>query len=263
MAQLSNDQIVSYFTSKGLTKNQASGIAGNITQESSRDPNKANGFLAQWLGDRLKALEAFGASKREPVAGNGNLQLQFIWHELSTSEVGALQALQRTKTPQEAARVFSEQYERPSEPMLRNREHYADEAAKGGGGGSSLLDSIGTGPLGTAIGAIPGVGGPLASLIGAGGEGASSVLKTATSPLTAIEDMAKLFTALTEPETWLRIAEGIGGIVLIYMGLHTLTRTGTNEAIVREAGRQGKQAGTLAGHVKSAAEVAAGAAAAA
>ena len=40
--------------------------------------------------------------------------------------------------------------------------------------------------------------------------------------------------ALTNPSTWLRVAEGIGGIVLFMVGLKTLTRGTTGTGVVRE-----------------------------
>lgn len=122
-------QILGYFIGQGYTRAQAAGIAGNLMQESSDDADEAGGYLAQWGGARLTALETFARSKGVAAAGNTTVQLEFITHELNTTEAGANAALRSTSTPSEAARVFSEQYERPGTPDIGNRERYADEAA--------------------------------------------------------------------------------------------------------------------------------------
>jgi Phage tail lysozyme len=127
-------QALSFFESKGLTRNQAAGIIGNLKQESGLNASESGGFLAQWLGTRLQGLDSFAAGKHQTVAGNATVQLEYIWQELTTDEAGTLAALKKTKTPEEAAKVFSELFERPGEPDLANREKYAAEAAKGTGG---------------------------------------------------------------------------------------------------------------------------------
>lgn len=109
--------IVTYFMGKGLTKAQAAGIAGNAQQESGLNPSAAGGGLFQDLGSRSPS-------------GRGTLgqQLDAAWKELLGPESGALAALRRARTPQEAARVFSNLFERPGAPMMANRERYAQEA---------------------------------------------------------------------------------------------------------------------------------------
>ena len=110
-------QIVAFFQSKGLTKAQAAGIAGNAQQESSLDPNAPGGGLFQDIGSRSPS-------------GQGSLQaqLQAAWGELLGAESGVLSELRRAHTPAEAARIFSEGFERPGEPDLANRESYANGA---------------------------------------------------------------------------------------------------------------------------------------
>lgn len=110
-------QIVQFFMGKGLTKAQAAGIAGNAEQESGLNPNASGGGLFQDIGGR----SASGT-------GSLNAQLEAAWKELLGPESGALASLRRTSTPQQAAAVFSEQFERPGEPNLSNREQYAAEA---------------------------------------------------------------------------------------------------------------------------------------
>lgn len=107
-------QIVQYYMGKGLTKAQSAGIAGNAQQESSLNPKIS---LFQDIGGRGAGQ---GATLQQ--------QLDKAWQELLGPESGSLAALRRTSTPQDAARVFSQLFERPSEPNLPARERYAQEA---------------------------------------------------------------------------------------------------------------------------------------
>jgi transglycosylase-like protein with SLT domain len=68
----------------------------------------------------------------------------------------------------------------------------------------------------------------------------------------AASTAGEVIAVITDPNTWLRVAEGIGGMVLLAMGLKTLTR-GSGGGAVAEAGRQARS-----GHqvVKRAAEAA-------
>lgn len=110
-------QIMRFFISSGLSKIAASGIAGNAGQESSFDPNAAGGGLFQDIGGR-------GAPQGSPVLA----QLKAALGELRGSYRSVLARLMGAKSPQEAARIFSEGFERPGIPDIGNREHYASEA---------------------------------------------------------------------------------------------------------------------------------------
>lgn len=109
-----------YFITKGLTPQQASGIVGNLAQEStinldSSIENSIGAFgIAQWLGVRRTALNDFAKTK-ESQPDDFNLQLDFIWHELNTTEKRAFKALKQTRTPQDAAEVFVNKFERSGE----------------------------------------------------------------------------------------------------------------------------------------------------
>lgn len=81
------NQIVNFFMNKGLTKNQAKGIYGNIMQESggkhnivSRDGHNSYG-LAQWTGIRKARL--FSKYGTNPTV---NQQLEYLWSELNSTE---------------------------------------------------------------------------------------------------------------------------------------------------------------------------------
>jgi hypothetical protein len=121
------EQVFNYFRSQGLSAAQAAGIVGNLQQESGLDPSAPGGYLAQWLGARLTGLERFASSRRTPVT-SPQVQAEYIWQELNTTESPALAALRRTTTPAAAAAAFSSLYERPGIPMLANRERYAQDA---------------------------------------------------------------------------------------------------------------------------------------
>jgi hypothetical protein len=124
------ERILGFFLEKGLTKNQAAGIVGNLKQESKLNPAEPGGYLAQWGGSRLSGLESYAKSKGKATAsGDAELQLEYIWSELVGDEKGTLAALKKTTTPEAAAAVFSNMFERPGEPDLANREKYAKEAA--------------------------------------------------------------------------------------------------------------------------------------
>lgn len=100
----------------GLNKAAAAGIVGNLMQESRLNPTARNSHsgafgIAQWLGPRLHALEAF-AHQHHTSARDFNTQLAFLVHELHGSESRALAALQHAQTPEQAARIFSHKFER-------------------------------------------------------------------------------------------------------------------------------------------------------
>lgn len=106
--------IIDYFVNKGLTRNQAKGIYGNLMQESggniravSSDGNNSYG-LAQWTGPRKQKL--FSMYGPNPTARQ---QLDFLWWELNNTHKDALASLRRTSTVSDATRVFMNQFERP------------------------------------------------------------------------------------------------------------------------------------------------------
>jgi len=112
------DQYTQFFTDNGYTKEQASGIVGNLMAESTLnagavgDNGQAYG-LAQWHPDRQQGFKDFFGSD---IKGSSDKdQLQFILYELQNKEKSAGRALSRTTTAAEAASVFRNQYERPAD----------------------------------------------------------------------------------------------------------------------------------------------------
>ena len=125
-------QIVNFFMNKGLTKNQAKGIYGNIIQESggkhnivSRDGHNSYG-LAQWTGTRKARL--FSKYGTNPTV---NQQLEYLWDELNSTEKGALNALRNTTTVEDATKVFMQKFERPANwaANFKNRLKHANSVA--------------------------------------------------------------------------------------------------------------------------------------
>lgn len=103
----------------------AAGIDGNTQQESSNRPDAEGGGLIQGQGGRTSS-------------GTLAQQLAGVDRELRGPEHATLVALEHAKGPREAARIFSERFERPGEPRLENRERYAQEALQQLGRGAPL-----------------------------------------------------------------------------------------------------------------------------
>ena len=127
-----SSQIVNFFMNKGLTKNQAKGIYGNIMQESggkhnivSRDRHNSYG-LAQWTGTRKARL--FSKYGTNPTV---NQQLEYLWDELNSTEKSALNALRNTTTVEDATKVFMQKFERPANwaANFKNRLKHANSVA--------------------------------------------------------------------------------------------------------------------------------------
>lgn len=110
--------------SKGWTPAQAAGVVGNLTAESggslntqARNPGDGSDGsdsigVAQWNGARAKALKAFAAD-RGTDWHDFDTQIDFVDHELRTSERGAGENLARATNAEEAAAAFTG-YERPA-----------------------------------------------------------------------------------------------------------------------------------------------------
>ncbi len=135
-----------FFIGKGYTPEQTAGIVGNLLHESKLRPDASHdgGSGIGIAGHRLErrdALRAF-AKERGTTETDFNTQLEFIDHELKTSESGAMSRLKQAKTAGEAAAAFIH-FERPfgyrANGDIRtahgygNRVALAEQVAKGGG----------------------------------------------------------------------------------------------------------------------------------
>jgi len=111
-------EITSFFINKGLSPEQAAGIAGNLKAESAFN-TKALGDsgtsfgLAQWHLGRWDNLKKWCKENGyDPESASG--QLEFLWHELNTSEKRALTKLKQTTSASDAAYAFAKYFERPA-----------------------------------------------------------------------------------------------------------------------------------------------------
>lgn len=123
-------QIVNFLKNKGLTTSQASGIAGNIQVESGfsttavGDGGTSHG-LAQWHKDRYQKLLNW-SNKNNVDPKSATAQLEFLWHELNTTESRALSQLKKQTNPRDAAYIFAKYFERPSS-ISSSRLKYAED----------------------------------------------------------------------------------------------------------------------------------------
>jgi len=126
-----------FLISKGFSSAQAAGIMGNVSQESQfkasaqqyKDPYKGGKGLFQWDGARRNALYKY-AKERGKSWKDVNVQLDFFWKELMTTETNAYNALKKTKTAKSAAQTFQSKYERAGIPNQSKRNSEADKYYK-------------------------------------------------------------------------------------------------------------------------------------
>jgi hypothetical protein len=129
---MNEQDVVSFFTGKGYEPHQAAGIAGNLMQESTLNPTAKNPTsgafgLAQWLGSRKKSFMDFALKNKKDIK-DPTAQLEFIDHELNTTETRARDKLLNSKDATEAAFNFSDHYERAGANEKKNatRANYAN-----------------------------------------------------------------------------------------------------------------------------------------
>ena len=108
----------------GYTKEQAAGLVGNLQQESGMNPtarNEREGAqgIAQWRGERLEAFKKkYG---KEVMYATLDEQMDFVLHELETTEKKAGNLLKNAKTAAEAAAIVDKFYERSAGTELAKR----------------------------------------------------------------------------------------------------------------------------------------------
>jgi hypothetical protein len=134
-----NDKIAfDYFLAKGLTPVQASGVVGNLDQESNVDPAAVQPGgpgrgIAQWsVGGRWNHdagdnAVAYAASHGKSVTSLG-LQLDFIWFELTTFTGYGLAALKTATTVSAATLAFMTDFEACGTCLSSQRISYAQTA---------------------------------------------------------------------------------------------------------------------------------------
>lgn len=121
----------------GLTDVEAAGMTGNIAQESNFDTGAvsndgyATRALIQWDGDRYARFEKWcDDNGRDP--SDWRAQVDYSVEEMKTTEPDALRRMRERGddlTPEEAARIIREDYERP-DPAQANDAHRMDVARR-------------------------------------------------------------------------------------------------------------------------------------
>lgn len=108
----------------GLSRTQAYGVMGSLMGESGKGLNEnahnpndpgplgARG-IAQWNQGRLAALKSF-AAKKGTTWNNFKTQMDFVAHELTTTEKAAYNRVKNATTVEQATKGFTFGYERPN-----------------------------------------------------------------------------------------------------------------------------------------------------
>jgi hypothetical protein len=131
-----NETAYDFFVTKGLTNFQAAGIVGNLDQESGVDPTAIEygggpgRGIAQWSeGGRWNADRgdnvASYASEHGASAWSLNLQLEFVWYELTTFSGYGLAELRASSNVTEATLAFQDRFEGCGTCDQTNRINYA------------------------------------------------------------------------------------------------------------------------------------------
>jgi hypothetical protein len=124
-----------YFVSQGLSQEQAAGILGNMQAESSVQPQRLEGTASgiitpssslsisqltdDTLGWGIVQWTPPGVIITQVDQANGDpddlgTQLSFVWQELNSNDIYALDQLKMTSTPEAAADSFEQYFERPA-----------------------------------------------------------------------------------------------------------------------------------------------------
>lgn len=116
--------VVQGLVDRGLPLHVAQGFAGNFAVESNFDTTAVGDGgaaygLAQW-NDRRAALFEFARSRGKDPS-DFDVQLDFVVHELRTTERRAAEKIMATSDPITAARMITRYYERPGIPHMDRR----------------------------------------------------------------------------------------------------------------------------------------------
>lgn len=160
---MQNDEIIWLFLkAKGLSDYAAAGIEGNLRAESACNPtnlqnsyekklnmtdeeytrkvdsgeyknfeNDSAGYgLAQWTYHTRKRNLLLYAKSRGCSIGDLNMQLNFLWNELTTNYKGIITSLQQAQSIRAASDIILTQYEKPADQgtaVKNTRAKYAEE----------------------------------------------------------------------------------------------------------------------------------------
>jgi Phage tail lysozyme len=215
--------IYSFLRAEGFTLNAASGILGNIEQESGGNPGESGGGLIQILQGNPGYTSS--TSLKAQLTG----VMTYIRANGSIADINS-----HAQSPETAALYFSSKYERPGIPDNANRTASAGLVAKAARTGdwstSSTLTSAqggsGNGALGLGTGisigseAVPGfsgVGQGISDLFGIG----QTVGDIGTGIMGISNDLSTMFhfiTTLWRPGLWLRIGAFFIGVLALFAG---------------------------------------------
>lgn len=122
--------IAKYLMSKGYSKSNSAGIAGNIYTESKYNPtalgdNGTSFGLAQWHKTRWNGLIEY-SKKNNLNHKTFEAQLDYLDWELKNTEKKAFKKLTETNKPYDSAFVFAKYFERPA-VIVNERMQKAEE----------------------------------------------------------------------------------------------------------------------------------------
>lgn len=105
-----------FFVGKGLTATQSAAIVGNLDQESSMDPTSVQKGgpgrgIAQWSVNGRWVQEKSFAQSEGGSSTDLQVQLDFVWQELSTNAAYGLADLQAATDLTSAVEIFQDKYE--------------------------------------------------------------------------------------------------------------------------------------------------------
>ncbi len=152
-----NDQpAFEYFVGKGLTSFQAAGIVGNLDVESGVDPTAVQSGggrgrgIAQWsTGGRWDTDKNDNATWYAGTQGEDvwslELQLDFIWYELTTFSYYGLTALEQTTNVSDATDVVMTKFEGCPSCDIAARTEDAENVLNAFGPGHDPCSGCGTG----------------------------------------------------------------------------------------------------------------------
>ena len=137
------EKVWNFLVGQGYSEVAVAGLMGNIHQESGgfnpalvENGGSGEGIgLIQWSFGRRTQLENYAASLGKDWT-DVDVQLDFLLMELTPGgseyadfqfiPTSACEQWQNASTPEEAARIFCDAFERPGTPMMENRIHWAN-----------------------------------------------------------------------------------------------------------------------------------------
>jgi hypothetical protein len=108
-----------FLTGKGLTREQAAGIMGNLMQE--HRFNTTGDGLAQWTGSRQARLRSMYPDTYMTI----DSQLEYLWYELTGPYATVLAAIRGAGSVEQSVVIFQNRFEKCGVCAESNRTQYA------------------------------------------------------------------------------------------------------------------------------------------